>query len=51
MDRNARVDLTPWNVFQEYFVERGLQKHKLDLSPYVDTALLDSAIARLGREQ
>jgi NitT/TauT family transport system substrate-binding protein len=51
MDRNARLDLTSWDVFQDYFVERGLQQHELDLSPYVETSLLDSAIARLGREQ
>jgi NitT/TauT family transport system substrate-binding protein len=51
MDRNARLDLTSWNVFQDYFVERGLQKHKLDLSPYVEPWPLDRAIARLGREQ
>jgi NitT/TauT family transport system substrate-binding protein len=51
MDRNARLDLTSLNVFQDYFVERGLQKHKLDLRPYVEPSLLNSAIARLGREQ
>jgi hypothetical protein len=50
MDPNAFVDLTSWSVFQDYFVERGFQKQKLDLTPYLDTTLLNAALDRLGRE-
>jgi NitT/TauT family transport system substrate-binding protein len=50
MDPNAFVDLTSWSVFQDYFVERGFQKQKVDLTPYLDTTLLNAALDRLGRE-
>jgi NitT/TauT family transport system substrate-binding protein len=50
MDPNASLDLTSWNVFQDYFVERGFQKQKVDVTPYIDTSMLDGAIAKLGRE-
>jgi NitT/TauT family transport system substrate-binding protein len=50
MDPNASVDLTSWSVFQDYFVERGFQKQKVDVTPYVDTSMLDSAVEWLGRE-
>jgi NitT/TauT family transport system substrate-binding protein len=50
MDPNGTVELASWNVFQSYFVERGLQHQKLDLNPYLDTAPLDAAVSSLGRE-
>jgi NitT/TauT family transport system substrate-binding protein len=50
MHPNAALDLTSWSVFQDYFVERGFQKQKLDLTPFIDASLLDAALERLGRE-
>jgi NitT/TauT family transport system substrate-binding protein len=50
MDPNATLDLTSWSVFQDYFVERGFQQQRVDLTPYIDTSMLDDALERLGRE-
>jgi hypothetical protein len=50
MDPNGTLDLASWQVFQSYFVERGLQHTVLDLTPYVDADPLNAALGQIGRE-
>ena len=50
MNPNGTLSLDSWQVFQAYFVQRGLQNRVLDLQPYVDTTALDVALSSLGRE-
>jgi NitT/TauT family transport system substrate-binding protein len=50
MHPNGTLDLASWQVFQSYFVERGLQHTVLDLTPYVDADPLNAALGQIGRE-
>jgi hypothetical protein len=44
------MDPSVWDPFQEFYVERGILQQKVDLSQYLDTALVNTALDRLGRE-
>ena len=50
VDANGALNIQTWDPFQDYFLKRGLQNTKLDLSKYVDESYLNAAIDRLGRE-
>lgn len=50
VDPNGGMDTTSWNAFQDYFLERGDQRQKIDLMHYVDMQLLNAALDSLGRE-
>jgi NitT/TauT family transport system substrate-binding protein len=50
LDPNGTMDATTWDPFQDFYVSNGILEHKLDLSQYMDTALVNSALDRLGRE-
>lgn len=47
---NGSLDLTSWNVFRDYFIDRGLQTRRIDVTRYVDGSLLEDALNDLGRE-
>jgi NitT/TauT family transport system substrate-binding protein len=50
VDPNANVDPTPsWSVFQDFYVARGFQQHKVELEPYVDFSYINHALDVLGR--
>jgi NitT/TauT family transport system substrate-binding protein len=51
VDPNGILNIQTWDPFQEYFLKRGLQNTKLDLSKYVDQSYLNAALDRLGRLQ
>jgi NitT/TauT family transport system substrate-binding protein len=49
---NADVDPTPsWNEVQDFYMRRGIQKTKIELSKYIDGSFVSAALASLGREQ
>ena len=35
---------------QDFYLKRGIQQHKIDLSKYLDPAYVNAALDRLGRE-
>ena len=39
-----------WDPFQEFFVKQGLLQQKIELSQYLDAALVNQALDRLSRE-
>jgi NitT/TauT family transport system substrate-binding protein len=49
VDPNGALNVQTWDPFQDYFLKRGLQNTRLDLSKYVDQSYLNAAIQRLGR--
>jgi NitT/TauT family transport system substrate-binding protein len=51
VDPNGILNVQTWDPFQDYFLKRGLQNTKLDLSKYVDQSYLNGALDRLGRLQ
>jgi NitT/TauT family transport system substrate-binding protein len=51
MDPNAALDLSSWSAFQAYFVQQGLQDSIVDLGPYLDTALLETTLDKIGRQR
>jgi NitT/TauT family transport system substrate-binding protein len=51
VDPNGVLNVQTWDPFQDYFLKRGLQNTRLDLSKYVDQSYLDAALDRLGRAQ
>jgi NitT/TauT family transport system substrate-binding protein len=51
VDPNGTLNIQTWDPFQDYFLKRGLQNTKLDLSKYVDQQYLNAAVDRLGRLQ
>jgi NitT/TauT family transport system substrate-binding protein len=50
LDPNGEMHPSVWDPFQEFYVQQGILQHKLDLTPYLDTALVNAALDRLGRE-
>jgi NitT/TauT family transport system substrate-binding protein len=51
VDPNAAVDPAPsWGQFQDFYIKRGIQQHKVDLSKFVDFSLINAAVERVGRE-
>jgi NitT/TauT family transport system substrate-binding protein len=50
LDPNGTMDPTTWDPFQDFYVSSGILERKLDLSQYMDTALVNAALDRLGRE-
>jgi NitT/TauT family transport system substrate-binding protein len=51
VDPNGTLNVETWDPFQDYFLKRGLQNTRLDLSKYVDQSYLNAALDRLGRAQ
>jgi NitT/TauT family transport system substrate-binding protein len=49
VDPNGILNVQTWDPFQDYFLKRGLQNTKLDLTRYVDQSYLNAALDRLGR--
>ena len=50
VDPNAGIDLSSWNVLQDYYVKVGFQPKKTDLNKYIDRSYIDKAVAALGKE-
>jgi NitT/TauT family transport system substrate-binding protein len=50
LDPNGAMDPTTWDPFQEFYVQQGILQQKVELTPYLDTALLNAALDRLGRD-
>jgi NitT/TauT family transport system substrate-binding protein len=51
VDPNGEVNPAPsWSVFQEFYLRRGIQDTRIDLSEYVDFSLVENALVVLGRE-
>jgi NitT/TauT family transport system substrate-binding protein len=50
LDPNGTMDASTWDPFQDFYVSSGILEHKLDLSQYMDTQLVNAALDRLGRE-
>jgi hypothetical protein len=50
LDPNGTFDATSRDPFQEFYVSQGILEKKLDLTQYLDTALVNAARERLGRE-
>jgi NitT/TauT family transport system substrate-binding protein len=49
-DPNCSTDPTPsWTAFQDYYVRRGLQERRVDISRYVDYTMLNRALDQQGR--
>jgi NitT/TauT family transport system substrate-binding protein len=49
IDPNGEVDPTPsWSAFQEFYLRRGIQDARVDLSEYVDLSLVENAVRTLG---
>ena len=47
---NGTLDQSTWDPFQEFFVKQGLLQQKIELSQYLDAALVNQALDRLSRE-
>jgi NitT/TauT family transport system substrate-binding protein len=50
LDPNGTLDATSWDPFQDFYVSNGILDHKLDLSQYLDSSLVNEALDRIGRE-
>jgi NitT/TauT family transport system substrate-binding protein len=49
-DPNCSTDPTPsWSAFQDFYVRRGIEERKVDISKYVDFSFVDHALEVLGR--
>jgi len=49
IDPTGEVDPTPsWSAFQDFYLRRGIQDARVDLSEYVDFSLIQAAIRDLG---
>jgi NitT/TauT family transport system substrate-binding protein len=51
VDPNGGMDARILDDYQDYFVERGTQQRKLDLSKVIDDSYVNAALDRLGRLQ
>ena len=49
VDPNGALDLSSWDAFQDYFMQRGLQQTKVDLKKYQDPSYIAGAVTRLGK--
>src|SRR5713226_287196 len=49
VDPNGALDLSSWDAFQDYFMQRGLQQTKVDLKKYQDPSCIAGAVTRLGK--
>jgi NitT/TauT family transport system substrate-binding protein len=49
VDPNGALDLASLDRIQDYYVTRGFQQQRVDLSQFVDTAPLEAALQTLGR--
>lgn len=49
MDPNGTIDMKGLAAQQEWFIEQGMAKAKIDLSEAVDTSLVDQAVKTLGK--
>ena len=50
LDPNGDMNPSVWDPFQDFYVQQGILQQKIDLTPYLDTALVNAALNRLGRE-
>lgn len=50
VDPNPVMDPANWDPQQEYFLKRGIEKTRVDMSKYVDQSFLNTALQQLGRE-
>ncbi len=50
LDPNGDMNPSVWDPFQDCYVQQGILQQKIDLTPYRDTALVNAALDRLGRE-
>ena len=49
-DPNCSTDPSPsWSAFQDFYVKRGIEERKVDISRYVDYSLINRALDQLGR--
>jgi ABC-type nitrate/sulfonate/bicarbonate transport system substrate-binding protein len=49
-DPNCSTDPTPsWSAFQDFYVRRGIEERKVDISKYVDFSFVNHALEVLGR--
>ena len=49
-DPNCSTDPTPsWSAFQDFYVRRGIEERKVDISKYVDLSFVTHALEVLGR--
>jgi hypothetical protein len=44
------MDPTIWNPFQDFYIQQGILQQRIDLTPYLDTPLVNAALDRLGRD-
>jgi NitT/TauT family transport system substrate-binding protein len=49
VDPDGALDLASLDHYQDYYVERGFQQQRVDLSQFVDAAPLNAALQALGR--
>ena len=49
VDPNGRLDIASLDRYQDYYVAKGHQAQKIDLTRHVDLGPLDAALAALGR--
>jgi hypothetical protein len=38
-----------WSVFQDFYLRRGVQERKVDISKYVDYSMINRAVEVMGR--
>ncbi|MBV9329496.1 MAG: ABC transporter substrate-binding protein [Chloroflexi bacterium] len=50
LDPNGAMDPSVWDPFQDFYVRQGILERKIDLTPYLDTSLVNAALERLGHE-
>jgi NitT/TauT family transport system substrate-binding protein len=50
LDPNGEMKPSVWDPFQDFYVQQGILQQRIDLTPYLDTALVNAALNRLGRE-
>jgi ABC-type nitrate/sulfonate/bicarbonate transport system substrate-binding protein len=49
-DPNCSTDPTAsWSVFQDFYIRRGMQERKVDISKYVDYSMINRALEAMGR--
>jgi NitT/TauT family transport system substrate-binding protein len=49
-DPNCSTDPSPsWSAFQDFYVRRGIEERKVDISKYVDFSFVNHALEVLGR--
>jgi ABC-type nitrate/sulfonate/bicarbonate transport system substrate-binding protein len=49
-DPNCSTDPTPsWSAFQDFYVRRGIEERKVDISQYVEFEFVNHALEVLGR--